>query len=57
MVLIGHLYLSGMWLGAAPRMDAKDVCLKEIGLCAKKKITILGSTLNIIRGPFMTLHF
>ena len=32
-LLIIYLYLSGMWYGTAPRMDAKkDLCLNEIGL-------------------------
>ena len=35
LILIKNLYLSGMWLGVAPRMDIKEtyICLKEIGLC------------------------
>ena len=56
LILIEHLNLSGMWSGVTPRTDAKDVCLKEIvGLCAKKKITILGSIVNILGGPYMTI--
>ena len=26
-ILIGHLYLSGMWLGVAPRTDTKKTCV------------------------------
>ena len=37
-VLIGHLYLSGMWLGVVPRTDTKrHVHLEEIGLYACSK--------------------
>ena len=44
-----------MWLGVAPRMDAKkDLCLKEIGLCAQNMITILSSIVNMIGGTYMT---
>ena len=39
----------------APRTDAKDVCLKKIGLCAQKKITIVGSIVDIIGGSYMTI--
>ena len=28
--------------------DQKDMCLEEIGLCAQKLFTILGSIVNII---------
>ena len=40
--LIGHLYLSGMWLGVAPRADNKKTCLKENGY-AQNMISILDS--------------
>ena len=39
---MGHVYLTGMWVAMAPRMDTKDM-LKEIGLHAQNMITILGS--------------
>lgn len=44
------LYLSGMWLGQAPKTNTKrDTWLKEIRLHAENVITNLGSTMNVIR--------
>lgn len=54
LILIGHLYLSAMWFGMAPRTGTKTKCLKEIGLCAPNMITILGSIVNIFGGTYMT---
>ena len=34
-ILIAHMYLSGLWLGVAPRTTIKkDKCLRGIELCA-----------------------
>ena len=49
-MLIGHLYLSDIWLGMAPRMETKKTCLKIIGFCARNMITILDSTIDILEG-------
>ena len=54
LIFIGHLYLSGMWFGVAPRTGTKKKCLKEIGLRAPNMITILGSIANIFGGTYMT---
>ena len=43
------MYLSGMWLGVAPRTDIKKKFLKDSNLCTQSKITILGSIVNIIK--------
>ena len=48
-ILIGHLYLSGVWLDVAPRIDTQNKSyLKKIGLCAQCMITILGSMIKLI---------
>ena len=55
--LDGHLYLSGLWLGLAPRMATKKTFFyKEIGLCAQNMIIILGLVVNIIGGTYMTIQ-
>ena len=38
-----------VWCGSK-NVHQKDMCLKEIGLHAQNKISILGSTINIIGG-------
>ena len=38
-----------IWRGLKNKYK-KDMCLKEIGLCAQNMITILSSTINIIGG-------
>jgi hypothetical protein len=43
LILIGHLYLSGMWVGVASRINTEKTRFKEIGLRAPYMITILGS--------------
>ena len=66
--LIGHLYLSGVWVkcGSMNTHPKKDKCLEAIGLHAQNLLTILGSTLNVIGGggggiwsfdEFQKLHF
>ena len=34
-----YLYLSGMWLGVAPRTDIENTYVEEIGLHFKNMIT------------------
>ncbi len=29
LIVIGHLFLSGMWLGVAPRTDTKKTCVQK----------------------------
>jgi hypothetical protein len=53
LVLIGHLYVSGIWSGVAPKME-KHV-QKYIGLHAPNMITILGPLVNIIEGTYITI--
>ena len=48
--LLKDLYLSGIWIGVAPRTDTKNTCSKEIGLHARDMIIVLGSIVNIIEG-------
>jgi hypothetical protein len=36
-------YLSGMWLGVNPRVDTKNLCLKEIELFDQNTSSILSS--------------
>ena len=48
---LGHLYSSGMWLGADVRTNTIDMCYKEIGLHAQNVLTVLASLINIIRAP------
>ena len=43
-----------MWSGVAPKVETKEMCVKEIGLCAQNMIIILGSIFNIIGGTYMT---
>ena len=43
----GHLYLSGMWFGVAPRTDTKMTCVHG-GHHVQNMITILGSAVDII---------
>jgi hypothetical protein len=45
LILIGHLYLSGMLFGVPPRMDTKktDMCLKKMELYTLIVILILDS--------------
>ena len=40
---MGHLYLSGVWLGVDLRTNPKkkDMCLKQIELSAQNSLTIL----------------
>ena len=53
LVLIGHMYLSGMWLGVAPRTVTKKSCIqKETGL---NMLAILGSIINITEGAYVTI--
>ena len=41
--LIGHLYLSGMWSGVAPRTDTKSTCdFKEMDYVLKTMLLFLG---------------
>jgi hypothetical protein len=43
-----------MWLGEDPRTNTglrKDMCLKEIVLCAQNMITVLSSIINMIGDP------
>ena len=35
LILISHLLLSGMWFACLQKWIPKDMCLKEIGLCAQ----------------------
>lgn len=42
LILIGHLYLSGGWLGVELQ--------KQIGLCAQILLIILGSIVNVKGG-------
>ena len=45
------MYLSGMWLVEAPRMDIiKNVCSKQIGLCAEIMIITMDSKI------YMTIY-
>ena len=47
--LIGHLYLSCVWLGVGfKNKNPKGMWSKEIGLRAKILVTILGSKSHII---------
>jgi hypothetical protein len=55
LILIGHPYLSGVWLDVAPRTDTKKTCLKEIGLYGQNMITILDSIVNVVGEIFMTI--
>lgn len=55
LILIGSLFLSGTWLGAASRVDTKKECLKDIALHAQNMIAHLGSRFNRIRGKYMTI--
>ena len=49
LILVGHLYLSGMWLDVALRTKIpKRYVFKEIGLHVQNMITILGSITTII---------
>ena len=51
LILIIRLYLSGMWFGAAPRMDVKKThAYKKIALCGHNMIIILSLIVNIIEG-------
>ena len=36
LILVKHLYLSGMWLGVTPKMNTKKTYLRESGLYAQK---------------------
>jgi len=48
---IGHLYLSGMWLGVNLRTDTKKTCIfRRIRLRAQNMPTILGSKAKSLRG-------
>jgi hypothetical protein len=50
-ILIAHLYLSGVWLELDLKTDTKkDIFNKHIGLHAQNMFTILGSIINIIDG-------
>ena len=54
--LLGHLCLSGLWLGVPPSTDSKKTWVnKEIALHAQNIITIVGSRVNIIGGTYMTI--
>ena len=52
LILIGHLYLRGMWIGVAPRTDAKKASHVYRGLDynLRNTLTILGSVVNRIEG-------
>ena len=50
------IYVSGTWLGVAPRTDTKKTCLKEIGLHAQNMISILGSIVSMIGRTYMTTY-
>ena len=49
-LLIGHLYLSGMWLNLVPTIDQKDMSSKGIGLRAQNMLTLLGAVVNMYFG-------
>ena len=51
--LLGHLHLSGMWLGVPPEQIPKR-CSNKIELYAQNMITILSSMPNAIGGVYMT---
>ena len=53
--LLGHLDLSGMWFGVAPRIDTKKMCLKGIRLRAQNMITILGLIVHKTGRTYMTI--
>ena len=35
LLLIGHLYLSAMWMGVDPKADTKDVSKRDWTMCSK----------------------
>jgi hypothetical protein len=46
-LLIGHPFLSGVWLGVDPRMDTKRVCVsKEIESHNQKTLAIISLLVN-----------
>ena len=60
LILFIRLYLSGIWLGVAPKTDiTKNMCSKRIELCTQNMIIILDSIVNIIWGwaRESSLHF
>ena len=51
LIFIIHMYLRSVWLYVGSKNgNQKDTCLKEIGLCDRYMITILGSIRNTIGG-------
>ena len=53
---IGHLHLSGMWLCVDPRTCTKNTfVLEEIKLRVQNMLTILGSTINMVEGNYITI--
>ena len=54
-----HLYLSGVWLDMALRMDTKKNLFERDWTMCSKSITIMGSIVDIIeggRGAYMTVY-
>ena len=56
-ILSGHLYLSGMWSGVAPKWIPNRHVFEEIRLRAQSMITILGSIVNISGGTYMNISW
>lgn len=55
LIIIQHLYLSGVWLLVDLKGTPKYMCFKEIGLWAQNVSTISGAIVNIIGGFYMTM--
>ena len=48
LILSTILYLNGVWLDMAPKMDTKKTWLKEIGRRVQNMITIMGLLVDMI---------
>ena len=49
LILVGHLYLNGGWLGEHLKADTRNtIALKEIGLLAQTLLIISSSIVNML---------
>ena len=54
LLLNGHLYLSGMSFGVAPKTNTKMACIQRDRTASSYMEILLGSIVNIIGGTYMT---